>query len=308
MTLEELQTEFLFNLREYFDEHIEDDCKEFIHELDEAFAAVKEFQTKEAAIPVSQVCICFLNTSYYFNKPKLRVLLYEPDCIWKDAVFHKDIDAQWLVSPLESYKKDIEMYAIKEHKSLEWQQLELRHMLKLLLMMARYYLKYEIRELCLNGHVKDIFKDEFFGVSFGEYMDWQFPIYCESQEIDLLQTQSSDNLRFKHFENKVYRKIEVAQRDVSSGVFKDCEFTKCNFKEMNFNDVMFINCKFKNVVFDKGTMYGTTFETCEFENTQFVNISIEQNEDEVLKNGFYRLISFVDCEGGEDGVFFVDHQ
>lgn len=300
MTLQELQIAFLQELKEYLDIEHEKDSMKIPQYLKEASEKVITYQTNELAIPVQNICITFLNTSYYMKKPVLRIFFYAPGMLWKTSMMYQDFDADWLTEPLKKYEEELRTWAQQEKKSTEWIELEKRHMLRLLLKLASYYVKYDIMDYEVRKILLGMFKSDEFMISFGEYMDWQLPVYMEREIVDIFQMDEKVSLRFRSFKDLVYRKRTFENLDLCGARFTGCQFDKCLLKSSIWNDVLFENCVFKEVIIEGGEMLGTQFVNCKIQGLVKNNVKEQQGEEDQI-TGFFRSTEWIDCEVDNDG-------
>ncbi len=304
MELEEIQIGFLQKLKKYLDDKHGNDSVVLQQSLTEACIHMAEYQQKELAIPVEVISIVFLNTSYYLKKPMIRLFFFVKGMLWKEPLMYIDSNAEWLVKPMEIYEEQIADYARQYKKNKEWIEVEKRRMLRLLLKVTAYYIKYDVRDWCESEALQKIFKCDDFLITFGEYMDWQLTLHMQKSAKDISQCDEKEDLTFTQFDNVVYKKKNFSDLNLSGTIFRDCRFTNCTMENVSFRDAVFRNCIFERVVANHIEIYGTRFEGCLFKNCKSNDIKEEPLEQD-LAEGFYRETEWIDCEVDDDAVLHI---
>ncbi len=307
MTLQEMQIEFLQKLKRHLDLNHEKDGFMLQQDIKEACRNMVVYQKRELVIPIETISITFLNTSYYMKNPKLRILFFAQGMLWKEPMMHMDCDASWLTKPLKEYKERLKEYAGEQKKSREWIAVEERNMLRLLLKLSAYFIKYDVIELSGCDELRELFKCSEFLISFGEYMDWQLPLYMERENVDIFQCEKDTSLRYREFKDIVYRKKAFENLDLTGARFINCKFNRCTMKQVIWNDVIFKNCSFDDVKAEGGEICGTRYESCLFHKCEEKDVKREQSEEGGI-SGFFRETEWIDCEVEEDGILYTENE
>jgi len=236
-------------------------------------------------VPVQYVCISFLRTSLYFDAPKFRISLYGEEDLWGETIAFQDIEADWL---FREWEQDTQS---------EVQRMEEREKLKPLLYYASTYFKYFLVDCDKLDGFEEMPKTKEVYVCFGEYKDWQYPIFIKREEIDIFQNLNEESLEFRKFENKVYRDKHFSELNLTSSSFKDCSFEQSNFEQVVLNDVVFEHCKFKNTNFTQCKMYGITIIDCEFDHCVFQSdeFTLAEITAKTL-TGIYKISEFLESK------------
>lgn len=307
MTLQETQIEFLQILKKHLDLNHEKDGITLQQDLKEACKHMAEYQKRELVIPVETISISFLNTSFYMKEPRLRILFFAQGMLWKEPLMHMDCDAAWLVKPLREYSGRLKEYAREQKKSREWIVVEERKMLRLLLKLTAYFIKYDVMECGSSSELQGMFKCSEFLISFGEYMDWQLPLYMERENVDIFQCEKAVSLRYREFKDIVYRKKTFEKLDLTGARFINCRFERCRIEQVIWNDVLFKNCSFDDVKAEGGEICGTRYEGCLFHKCEEKAVRREQSEETGI-SGFFRQAEWIDCEVEEDGILYTENE
>ena len=307
MELQEIQVFFLRETKKYLDDNHELKRNVIQQNLTEACIHMADYQNKELSIPIESISMSFLNFSYYFNKPIIRILFFAKGMLWKEPLMYMDFDAEWLVEPLKSYKQKLEEYVKENKKKTEWLNVEMRRMLRLLLKMTSYYIKYDVREWCENEALRNLFLCDDVVISFGEYMDWQLVLHRIRQNRDIFQCDDKQMLQYTRFQDMVYKKKMFSDLDLTGTIFLNCTFTNCKMEQVIFHDAIFRNCVFDKVSAKKVQIYGASFEKCLFRNCTGSDIKEVQEELENI-TCFYKEPEWIECEVDGDGILLVESE
>lgn len=224
--------------------------------------------------PVSAIHISFLYTSLYFGNPQFQIDAYGENLYLEPSYLTTKMKADWLFKHWEAYeaalteemKKDREIF----YREALMYQISTKSIKNLL-----YYIytsfKYIMRECENLESLKVLQKTEEFYISFGEYRDWQRPIYGEYPEIDLFNCEEDAFRKYRRFEKAYYKQKAFLEWDLYQGVFEDCHFRNTHFNKTTLNDERFKNCIFDHVVLEEVNLYGVTFENCHFKEVSFKN-------------------------------------
>lgn len=236
-------------------------------------------------IPVGMICICFMNTSLYFQKPVYRICFYREDTIWENPILEHELPADWLFHEWNyDYKNEEEL-------------VEMRKQIRPLLIYASAIFKYSLAKCYQFSNYRKMNRAQELYLCYGEYKDWQFPIYIDRPEIDIFNNVNEEPLTFRRFDKKVYRNKVFNNLDLTSCVFSDCDFQKVTFRNTILNDTIFENCRFEEVSYEDCKLYGATHKACSFRSVNHHNTAfwLEQPTPKSL-TGIYRECSFVHCD------------
>jgi len=235
-------------------------------------------------LPVDMICICFMNTSLYMSKPVFRLCFYKDTEIWENPILEYEMPADWLFKEWPSEFDSEEEY-IKNRKQI-----------RPLLIYASSVFKYSLAQCYRFSNYEKMQKGEELYICFGEYKDWQFPIYIDRPELDIFQNPEDEPLVFRRFNKKVYKNKEFENMDLTSSEFSDCVFNNVKFNDVILNDANFENCQFKNVIYEGCKLYGAIHTNCDFRDIKYINthFTLNNSSPETL-TGIYRECAFADC-------------
>lgn len=296
MTYQKIQESFIKDYKNHMDMEYVRNEEKMQYIFRKACKSISEYQKNELVLPVQYMCITFLNTYYYMEDPVLRIYFYMPGMLWKKPVMHQDFSAEWITGRISEYEKQLKKYADEQKKTNEWLEIEKRKMVRLIVKLAAYYVKYFIMDCRRCDELQGVFKSSEFMVSFGEYMDWQLVLCMKREETDIFQRQQDESLRFREFSNMVYKNRDFKGLDMTAAYFKDCKFKGCKMKDNIFNDVVFDGCIFEDTQVHDGEMYGALFEDCTFCRSKFKDVKSEYREPSVdTVKGFFREVQYINC-------------
>lgn len=244
-------------------------------------------------VSVGMITISFMNTSLYLKRPVFRFGFYEEDVVWKNPILEHEMPADWL---FHNWPYDLET---------EKEVVEVRQQIRPLLFYASAVFKYALAECFKFSNYGNLKKAEELYICFGEYKDWQFPIYIDKDEIDIFNNVDDEMLTFRRFDKKVYRNKEFNNLDLTSAKFTDCEFSHVTFHTTILNDSIFENCSFRDVTFEECKLYGAKHTECKFKQVEYRNIqfTLEDQTPQTL-TGIYRECNYIDCK--QEDVSFGD--
>lgn len=94
-------------------------------------------------------------------------------------------------------------------------------------------------------------------VTLGEYMECQYALLGEREELDLTLLEPNSSARFARFQNKVYRNQRFEGFVLSDTVFERCTFQNVEFEACTMCDARFIDCTFEHCTFSNLSLMGT---------------------------------------------------
>ena len=105
--------------------------------------------------------------------------------------------------------------------------------------------------------------------------------YIFNEEIEHIVFEES-GIRYKEYENCIFKKCDFSACDFSGVVFVECTFYECNFKETKINyvslrDVQFVGCNFTAVNFamTDQVIYNFNFTDCLLDYAQFYALKLK---------------------------------
>lgn len=246
-------------------------------QVDRSFGSIR-YET------VDMILISFMNTSLYFGKPNVRLSFYKEEDVWERPLLETEFGVDWL------------FHEWGYHSNSEEELQSKRVYLKPILIYASGIFKYALARCDKFQNYALLKRAEEFYICFGEYKDWQMPIYIEKREIDIFQNLNQESLEFRRFHHKIYQKKEFVEFKLDNSRFTDCKFTDCSFSGTELNDVMFERCTFENVQFINCTFWGSTFEFCDFHSVKAEDsIFTYKKEEGKPLSGIYKNSNFLQC-------------
>jgi len=139
---------------------------------------------------------------------------------------------------------------------------------RLLLHFLANVVKYHLYGLEKIKSLQQLGKADDFFLSFGEYMDWQLPIWIAKKETDIFFCEKDTDLRFCRFNKAWYEGKTFGGLVLDDCGFQECTFLNCQFQNVSLRDVRFIGCTFQNCCFTGADIAGARFDGCRMENIQ----------------------------------------
>lgn len=231
----------------------------FLAPLEAFLSIVLEQQEQGNIREVKWLSISFLRTSMYARKPVLLLEAYEQIPFIDKPVMACEISAAWMFPCWEAFrnrlregiKKQILGRYVREPELKSYESQAVSQMLKYL----SIYVKFAIRDLENHrvwqrlGELKD------FTISYGEYLDWQYPVMMLKKEVDLFLCDEKEDLTYRRFHGLHYEDKQFDGR-----VLDDCVFCNCTFRKVSFQGTKLRNVRFKNCI----------FEECHFEDVELM--------------------------------------
>lgn len=231
-------------------------------------------QRDYGAEPVAEINISFLYTSLEEGKPEFRADSYgEGGYIFKPCIASMSLPAGWLTGELAEMEACLNARAAEEGMRGIVRPAACEVMKRRALQCLLYYfagrMKYLIREVLNPAYLAGIEKAEVFVIRFGEYMDWQKPLFAILPEVDISDCAKGTVLRFRRFPAVRWRETVFAGLDFTQAVFADCTFSRVVMEDCVLNDCIFDGCVFEQVTIKGAQMAGVLFKGCEMRDTVF---------------------------------------
>lgn len=264
------------------------------------FAELIEIQKNEMPIPISFVHISFLLTSISEHKAKMKIEAYpELGIINNQSIYSKDLEIPYLNEVLHIGKLKLIEYAKKDmvaafiHESV-LEQLVLRMAIAVNIYFFEFY-KYYYETFFECEEINNILKCDDLYVTYGEYYDWQRPIFAIRRPLDIFNRDDKDTLNFRTFDNFIYDDKELDKLEIRNSKFLDCKFNSSVIKDCIFIDCTFINCDFKDVKFENSQIIGATFDNCMMKQCDFIKVSFHYHFSENKQTvRLYKELELVD--------------
>lgn len=275
------------------DDKIAEKC---IADIEKTIKHVTEMQAVGMA-PVVNIVISLLYTSVYFGKPQLRVDFYHEPWVFGDAFYTEYIDAAWLFTHWQSHRTATEEAVKNKRAWIRTTHLDsiCQQSVSMLGYLAVTRLKYWIQDLKQSTVFHKLHIGSEFYIFFGEYMDWQKPIFGVLPEIDIFNCKTEDSLRFRQFEHCRYSKKQFSELDLSSSLFRDSTFEHCDFANVDLSDTVFENCHFLDTSFSETIIPGALFSNTILRQVNFVNVIADPVGADYEKQDMYRNLDFNSC-------------
>jgi uncharacterized protein YjbI with pentapeptide repeats len=247
--------------------------------------------------PVEYLVMSVMYTSVYFGEPKLRLDFYSGEWLVTEPIYSEYIDAAWLFAHWSSHEeamaeagKNQRAWVRPAHlESMRWQSV------RLLAYGLYTQLKYWLQDLTASPALSRLQRADEFYILFGEYQDWQSPVFAVLPSIDIFNCSTEDSLRFRAFERCRYSKKKFARLDLSVSRFRDCTFEDCTFDDVDLSDVTFTNCRFTRTLFTQVRLSGALFLDTRLSEVRFRDVLAEPLRRDDARNDAYRNLEFAGC-------------
>ena len=251
---------------------------------------------------IGSIEISFLRHSVYSDKLQIAYEAYDEKQEMGDCLSGYQLEVDWFQKEWKEHKERLLLAREKEEWIREIHIEDIYVMLHnsiegLIRGMVRLF-KYSLETYPLWEESKALRSSKsFFLVSVGEYRDWQYILYAERGEFDLLTANVSDSCRYGKFENRIYREQPIEKRDVRNSLFDGCTFEKVKFTETRVTDCRFYDCTFYDCDLSGLDFTGAVFINCKFDecNLQSVIWCDPQKTDDVYRPTCVGNTSFTRC-------------
>lgn len=270
--------------------------------FEQYFSELAEIQKKELPLSVYFVHISFLFISIQEEAIRLKVDAYpESGIVGTASMYTKDFRIGQLNEIIEQTKEKLLAYAKKDnvapfvHESII-EQMVLRMVTSLQRYLFEFY-KYYYKDFFRSHALEQVLLCEDFYITYGEYYNWQKPIFAKRPTIDIFNRDDEDALHFREFENFIYNDKTFSSLEIKNSAFINCKFQNSRLMNCEWIDCTFENCTFEDVVFRDTKIIGATFEDCHINRCTFEGVVFYQDtmgNTTVFK--LYKPVEFVDVE------------
>ena len=221
---------------------------------------------------IQTICISFPYTSLACGEPYLLFEVYPGVPFMDDALVFREFPAPWLFSGWTNLLGKLHETAGKQGMNAVIRMPFIRSHA---LVSARYILylwsslvKYHLHNIEKKEAFRGLEKAEDFCITFGEYMDWQCPIWISRKETDIFFCEEGTDLRFCRFRDIWYEDKLFDALVLDDCRFQTCTFQNCSFVGVSLKDARFVGCTFQNCSFAETDIAGSGFDGCKFEEVQ----------------------------------------
>ncbi len=294
-----LRTTLLKNTHEIVATTIEELTEKIVYGLDSYLRELIRRQNIDVP-PISAIHISFLYTSLYFKEPQFQIDAYDENIYLGSSYLTAKMKADWLFKYWEEYETALEE-EMKKDREIFYREALMHQMSIGSVRNLLYYIytsfKYIMRECEHLESLKALKKTDEFYISFGEYRDWQRPIYGNYPELDLFNCPEDAFRQYQRFDKCYYKQKAFLAWDLYQGVFESCHFKNTTFHKTNLNDTRFSNCIFDQVTLEEVSLYGATFENCYFKEVTFKGclLGIHDLPTEAIKE-IYKNTEWLKCQ------------
>lgn len=261
-----------------FGQSVDEVVKKFLDPLDAFLQMMAEHQRKGKISSVKRLCISFLRTSMYLEKPLLLVEAYEDLPFVVRPVMACEIDATWMFSHWTAFQESMRESTRQQSLSRYVRKPEMRsYESQAISAILRYFaacLKYAVRVLERRSIWETLGKLDDFTISFGEYLDWQLPLLELKKEIDIFLCEEKEDLSSRRFQGLYYEDKQFPERDMDDCVFQSCSFRNTVFQGTKLRNVRFIECTFEDCRFDGVELMGSSIISSRLKKVAFQKCKI----------------------------------
>ena len=235
----------------------------FLAPLGAFLGLLLEHQDRGRVPAARRLGISFLRTSLYLGKPTLLVEAYENLPFLEKPVMGCELSGAWMFPGWDAFREELDENIRQQSlgryvRSPERKAYE-AETVSILLRRLAMPMKYMIRGLEYKSIWSRLADMEGFGISYGEYMDWQFPLMEIRGEVDLFLCDEKEDLTFRRFQGLHYVNKEFGPRELDDCVFRDCTFQNADFTGTKLRNVRFIQCVFEDCRFEDVELMGSSF-------------------------------------------------
>lgn len=224
--------------------------------------SVLEYCKGNPGLSLKRVTLSFMRTSLYLDQPTLLAEAYEGVPFMAAPIMSCRLDAAWMFRCWEEYHEEVSKKIRERAVGRYVRKPELKaydsRAVTILLCYLAPYLKYMVRELERRPEWEELERIKDFTVSYGEYMDWQFPLCVVREEIDPFLCDEGEDMTFRRFRNMCYREKAFGDLDMDDCVFQGCTFEKVEFEGTKLRGVRFMDCVFEDCRFHEVELAGSS--------------------------------------------------
>lgn len=235
----------------------------FLPPLEAFLGLLLEHQDRGSIPPVGRLGISFLRTSMCQGKPTLLVEAYENLPFLEKPVMGCELSGEWMLPGWDAFREELTENIRQQSLGRYVRSPELKsyeaEALSILLRQLAMPMRYMLWGLEYRGIWNRLAGMEGFGISYGEYMDWQFPLLEVRGDVDLFLCDDGENLTFRRFQGLCYEDKQFGQRELDDCVFRECTFQRADFTGTKLRNARFIRCSFEDCRFEGVELMGTSF-------------------------------------------------
>lgn len=274
--------------------------KEVKGQLDSFLRSLCVLQERKELGTIGTVCISFPYTSLSSKTPYLLFQAYSGIPFVEDSLTEQEFQTSWLFSDWERLAPELLEHAQKLGMSLGIHSPYVKSRTwgaaRVLLRLAACVVKYHLYNLNELHSLQILEKDENFTLTFGEYMDWQRPIFALRSTVDIFQCDEKTDLQFRNFKDAWYEDKSFSGLNLKDCVFESCTFRFCKWEETDLKDARFLGCTFQDCYFEGTELNGARFDGCKLERISMSGIKTTgfANGDP-YENIMYGMAEFIGC-------------
>ena len=290
---------------EGFLENVADHAKEVHEELtgqaDAFFQSLCLLQEHKKLGPVRTISISFPYTLLEIGTPGLLFEVYPGTVPFLEpAEVSQECPVSWLFSSWEDMLHELKAEAGKQGLGAIIRMPYIRSQAwggaRLLLSMVSVIVKYHLYGLEEMKSFQELEKAEECSLSFGEYMDWQRPIWKQRSEVDIFFCEKETDLRFRVFQKVWYEEKEFKNLTLDDCRFEECMFQNCHFIGTSFRDARLSGCMFRECTFDGVLLNGARFDGCSLEQVHMKGIHTNSfSEDRTAIGEMQGMTEWISC-------------
>ena len=127
-------------------------------------------------------------------------------------------------------------------------------------------------------------KGPLFCITLGEYMERQYALLGEREELDLTLLEPNSSAQFARFQDKVFRNQRFEGLVLSDSVFERCVFHNVEFEACAMCDTRFTDCTFEHCTFSNLSLMGTEFYATRLTEASFERVWSETGQSRELRD------------------------
>ncbi len=235
----------------------------FLSPLEAFLGLYLEHRDRGSVPPAGRLCLSFLRTSLCQGKPVLLAEVYETLPFLEKPVMGCELGAEWMLLGWDAFREELAENTRQQSLSRYVRPPERgsyeAEALSILLRQLAMAMKYMLRGLEYRGLWNRLSVMEGFTVSYGEYMDWQFPLLEIKGDVDIFLCDDRTDLTFRRFRGLHYEDKQFGSRELDDCVFRECTFQKSDFMGTKLRNVRFIQCVFEDCCFAGAELMGSSF-------------------------------------------------
>lgn len=229
---------------------------------------------ERGSIPaVGRVSLSFLRTSLRQDSPMLLAEAYENLPFLEKPIMEREMSGEWMLPGWDAFRQELDENIRLQSLGRYVRPPELRsyeaEALSILLRMLAMPMKYMLWGLEYREIWDRLSAMEGLTISYGEYMDWQFPLMELKGEVDLFLCEDGEDLTFRRFRGMHYEDKQFGMRELDDCVFRECTFQKADFTGTKLRNARFIQCVFEDCRFEGAELTGSSFLSSRLRGVRF---------------------------------------